>query len=238
MNRSLSIALAVVMASAAWAQNTVSSRYGSNSGFGSVLFPGTGHAPNVRAGGSVNFPGGVGVRGPVVAPPRVAHPSHQRQVIVPYPVYVGGYGGYYPSGFETQAPVYYPDAGPQYAAPQQPPVVIINQAYRPDTANPVLRDYSDAQLPEPTVRTYEVPVHPTPDPKERAAAKAESERPTIYLIAFKDHTILPALAYWVEGENLNYVTKEGKPNSASLSLIDRDFSRQLNRERSIDFNLP
>jgi hypothetical protein len=120
--------------------------------------------------------------------------------------------------------------------------VIINQGYRPETPNPVLRDYSDAQLPEPethrSMRTYDAPVHPTPDPKERAAALAESERPTIFLIAFRDHTILPALAYWVEGDTLNYISKEGQPNRASLALVDRDFSRQLNRERKVDFNLP
>jgi hypothetical protein len=148
-------------------------------------------------------------------------------------------GGYY-GGFDTPAP-YYPDQ-PQPAPYMQqqapPPVVIINQAYRPETANPVIRDYSDVPLPEPSVRTYDAPVHAAPDPKEKAAAREESERPTIFLIAFKDHTILPALAYWVEDDTLHYVTRDGNPNRASLSLVDRDFSRQLNRERNVDFNLP
>lgn len=236
MNRILTLALVVAAAgNLAVAQNTVPSTYGSRSGFGSVLFPGTGHAPRTVVP-SITRPGGVfgGGRGIYATPPRMSHPSHSRRVIVPYPVYVGGYYG----GFDTPAP-YYPEQPVQYAPqPQQPPVVIINQAYRPETANPVLRDYSDAPLPEPTIRTYDAPVHRAPDPKEKAAARAESERPTIYLIAFKDHTILPALAYWIEDDTLHYVTRDGKPNRASLSLVDRDFSRQLNRERDVEFNLP
>jgi hypothetical protein len=84
-------------------------------------------------------------------------------------------------------------------------------------------------------------VHPFPDPnepKQETAARPPDQAPTIYLIAFKDHTILPALAYWVEGDTLNYVTENGVPNRASLALIDKDFSKQLNSERSVEFNLP
>jgi len=236
MTRILPLAIGAVLATAAFGQRTTApNRYGSTTGFGSVLYPGTGTAPKLRL---PQFPGGFGV-GPRNAggiAPRVNHPSHGRRVVVPYPVFVGGgyYGGF--DGGYGPAPYSEPQYGPQ--APQQPPVVIINQAYRPERASPVVHDYSYEPLPEPTLRRYEAPVHPTPDPKERAAQKAESERPTIYLIAFKDHTILPALAYWMEGDTLHYVTKEGTPNRASIELVDRDFSRQLNRERQVEFNLP
>jgi hypothetical protein len=60
----------------------------------------------------------------------------------------------------------------------------------------------------------------------------------LYLLAFKDHTILAALAYWVEGDTLNYVTESGVPNRVSLALIDKDFSKELNKQRSVEFNLP
>src|SRR5215472_15267132 len=68
-------------------------------GFGSVLYPGTGGPPPpaARGGfGSVLYPGtggppGKGVVPRVVIPPLAAHPSHGRAVIVPYPVYYGGY---------------------------------------------------------------------------------------------------------------------------------------------------
>ncbi len=238
MNRFLSSAIQagtvlLVACSSLFAQRVVSNTYGNMSGFGNVLFPGTGHPPDVRVNTNVNrptFPGGFASRGPA---PAVQHPSHSHRSVVAYPVFVGGYygGGY--SGFDTPPPATTYTDQPQYNQEQAPPpVVIINQAYRPETANPVLRDYSDVQLPEP--RNYP----PPPDPRERAAARAESERPTIFLIAFRDHNILPALAYWVEGDTLNYVTKEGQPNRISLSLVDRDFSRQLNKERSVEFALP
>ena len=54
----------------------------------------------------------------------------------------------------------------------------------------------------------------------------------------KDHTIFPAVAYWVESDTLNYITPQGVRNRVSLDLVDRDFSKQLNKERSLDFALP
>jgi hypothetical protein len=177
--------------------------------------------------------------GHVLAPPPMrAHPRHERTVVVPYPVYYGGYYGYVeppPAYYDAPGPsnynqpnYYQPNSyqpGPQESAP--PPVVIINQYYRPDTANPVLHDYSNTPLPPPSQQQ-------SPDSR----AVIQDVQPTIYLIAMKDHTILPALAYWVEGDTLNYITTEGSKNRASLSLVDREFSRQLNDERHVEFNLP
>lgn len=189
-------------------------------------------------GGHGGFRGGSG--GHYGTPPRVAH-VHSGTTLVPYPVFYGGYSYYYdPSpygnGYSDQpAPGYDsgydpsygdPDPGAANAAPGQPPVVIINQNFRPDTANPVLKDYSNSMIPQPdSVRTP--PVNAQPD-----------DQPTIYLIAMKDHTIFPAVAYWVEGDTLNYITTEGSQNRASLSLVDRDFSVQLNNERHVEFKLP
>jgi hypothetical protein len=239
MNRILPMAVGAVLAVAAYAQpRSVPNTYGSVTGFGSVLYPGVGHAPTLAYPGfaSPTFASRLGatVRGGNVAP-RISHPSHGNRIIVPYPVFLNGYGGGY---YDSPAP-YNQEPMPQVSQPGgTPPVVIINQGYRPETAQPVMRDYADAQLPEPGLQTYQAPIHAPPDPRDRAARVAESERPTLYLIAFKDHTILPALAYWVEGDTLNYVTQQGTPNRASMTLIDRDFSRQLNRERSVEFNLP
>ena len=151
------------------------------------------------------------------------------------PVY---YGGYY-SGFDAPAPAYgngY-DAPPQqqgynnepgYGDPSQSPIVIINQNYRPDNPNPVMRDYSN----DASIRRYE----PTPRPSDQPVA--QDAPPTIYLIAMRDHTIFPTLAYWVEGDTLHYVTVQGSHNKASLDLVDRAFSEQINRERNLDFHLP
>ena len=64
-----------------------------------------------------------------------------------------------------------------------------------------------------------------------------SENPT-YLIAFTDHTIYAAVAYWLEGNTLHYVTNQNTHNQVSLDLVDRELSNRLNRERSVDFRLP
>ncbi len=256
MLRRLPIVFAACAAAAFAQRYSAPSHYGSPSGFGSILYPGVGHAPNVflsppnsfpsrlgatvRGGayggygsgygrGTFNNPGfnnsryGRGVRGPV---------------LVPVPVIIGG--GYY--GYDVPPVGYYDQAQPIVQQQQQsmvPPVVIINQNYRPDTANPVVRDYSSdqGQQDSSSLRRYDAPVHPMPDPNELQQSKVDDQKPTIYLIAFKDHTILPALAYWVEGDTLNYISTQGTRNQASLTLIDRDFSKQLNRERNLEFAL-
>lgn len=171
---------------------------------------GPGRGPGVRGGGYRGHYGGA--------------------VIVPYPAYVGGgyYSGYaapppsYGYGYD---PSYYSNPGygaPAYGAPaygpdpSQSPYVVVNPNFSPDAVNPQIRDYSNVPLPP-----------PPPDPQA-----------TIYLIAMKDHTIFPAVGYWVEGDTLNYVTSEGVRNKVSLALVDRDFSTQLNHERNVEFKLP
>ncbi|MEO7141903.1 MAG: hypothetical protein ABI165_00195 [Bryobacteraceae bacterium] len=175
---------------------------------------------------------------------QVAHPRHPSTVIVPVPVMVGG-GYYYDQPAPPPPDGYYgdPNAGTQGGTP---PVVIINQNFRPETVNPVLRDYSQTDLPQAadqsgqTLKTYENPTHPYIDAMTGVAqaAPVDDEKPTIILIAFKDHTIVPALALWADGDALNYITKDGSQNRVSLALIDRDFSQQLNDERHVEFKLP
>jgi hypothetical protein len=186
-------------------------------GFGRIIYPGTG-APVV--GRNPRFPGA-----PLVAlPPRVVHGSHGFATAVPYPVFYGG--GFY--DYEAPPAPVGPDAAAAYQVPgyeqmTQPPVVIINQNFRPDSANPVLRDYSNVPLPEPGGQ-----------PETAQAA----DQQVMFLIAMKDHTIFPAIAYWVEGDTLNYITVQGTKNSASLELVDREFSKQINKERNVEFGLP
>jgi hypothetical protein len=187
---------------------------GAHGAFGSAVYPGTG-APGAKV--PVTRPGGGIVNGshPLLPPP--AHPQHGRAVIVPVPVYYGG-AGYYSNngdvGTYAQQPAPSYDYGIADAAPGQPPVVILNQGVRPDYEGP--RDYS------------QIPYAPRPpDPVA-----------TIYLIAMSDHTIIPTIAYWADGDTLSYITTEGSQNRVSLSLIDRDFSKQLNESRNVEFKLP
>ena len=67
--------------------------------------------------------------------------------------------------------------------------------------------------------------------------RAIRSRPFI-LIAMQDHSIVAAIGYWVEGDTLNYITQDGNQNRVSMALVDRDFSKQLNDERHVEFKLP
>ena len=42
----------------------------------------------------------------------------------------------------------------------------------------------------------------------------------------------------MEGDTLNYITVQGAKNSVSLDLVDRDFSKQINQDRKVEFGLP
>jgi hypothetical protein len=183
-----------------------------NGGFGSVLYPGTGGPPAAIRGSRLGpRPGG----GQYFIPPPAAHPVHSGTVIVPYPVYYGaGYYGYDPSaGYAQSAPGY--SADPGNYQPSQPPPVVIIQGSGSDYSNPPVRDRS------------------TSDGQVR-----EDPQATIYLIALIDHNILPAIAYWVDGDTLNYITQDGTQNRLSMALVDRDFSKKLNDDRGVEFRLP
>lgn len=203
--------------------------FGSITGFGNVVYPGTGHAPIInnsitdttfgtRLGATVSgFPPFTGAPG---GGRRGMHGGGRSVVYVPYAV--GGYG-YYPGYAEPEPQVTY-----VYQQPQQaPPQVIINQNFTSDTARPVVREYTSD--PAGGIRVYE--------PAPRASAPPADENAT-YLLAFKDHTIYAALAYWVEGNTLHYVTSQNTHNQVSLDLVDYELSNRLNRERGVEFKLP
>ena len=198
--------------------------YGSAHGFGNVVFPGAGHAPNTKPGvGVISDPRFAGRLGATVSgyPANSGYGRAVAYVPYGYPVYVGG-------GYEQpQQPVMmYPQ---QQVAPA--PQVIINQNFISETARPVIREYSQDAGSD-GIRIYE-----PPPPRAVTAAPAEADQ-KIYLIAFKDHSIYSAMAYWVEGDTLHYVTTQGTHNQASLDMIDRDFTDRLNRERNVDLRLP
>ncbi|HZL57367.1 MAG TPA: hypothetical protein VFC21_09810, partial [Bryobacteraceae bacterium] len=104
----------------------------------------------------------------------------------------------------------------------QPQPIIINQYF--DSKRPAA---SAEDNPPPIVE--ETPVKPG-DPL--------SEPKDYYLIEYKDHTIYSALAYWIEGDTLHYVTTQNTHNQASLSLIDLDKTYKLNEDRSVPFSIP
>jgi hypothetical protein len=224
--------------------------YGSLGGFGNVVYPGTGHAPYTPPGGITGpyffgRPGGGGRSG-FGTPFGANHPQHQRTTIVPYPLFYGGYGylggygnGYDPSGGDPSANG---DQAPPVINSGAAPSVVINQNYVPQPVNPQVREYnSDTADQQSGLRLYQNPSHPYADAGGNVATRPQApadDEPTIYLIAFKDHSVVQALGYWMEGSTLHYVSVEHSLNQASIDLIDRDLSQRLNNERGLDFRLP
>lgn len=189
----------------------------------SITIP-TGVNPNFRPGsvgfGFNGFQNQKGFRG------------NRNGAVAAYPVYVGGYGGYYdPSMYDGS---YY---GGQ-PAPQQPPQqpgsvtviyppppapVIINQFGPPDS------QYSSSVVPR---------AMPAPPPVQSQTSEPSDNEPAHFLIALKDHTIYSAVAYWVEGDTLHYFTNGNTHNQVSVSLIDRDLTARLNRDSGVEVKLP
>src|SRR5579864_5161098 len=219
--------------------------YSSLGGYGNVLFPGTGHAPVTPPGGlnGPNFRFG-GPSGRVFANPFVAnHPQHGRTVIVPYPVFYGGAYGYGSDPSAAYAPGY-ADQAPPVINSGAAPSVVINQNFIPQAVNPQVREYNPNDTTpdqQSGMRLYQNSSHPYADAPGSTTTRSQlgaDDQPTIYLIAFKDHSIVQALGYWMEGATLHYVSVEHSLNQASIDLIDRDLSQRLNDERGLEFKLP
>lgn len=211
--------------------------FGSPSGFGNVVFPGTGTAPRVlnpfsfpssfaqRLGATVSgFPGYTGA-------PSIDPFFRRQPAVIPYayPVYVGGY-------YPMDQPAYQQPPNVTIVMPPQPagyaqpaPPVTIHQHFGPEPARSVIREYPPSE-PDSSVRTYEAPA---PKPVEPSP-----EQDLIFLIALKDSSVYSAAAYWVEGDTLHYITTQGKHNQVSLDLVDRAVSEKLNRGRRVEFRLP
>lgn len=246
--------LALASATGGFAQHRGATAPTVTRGFGSVVFPGgtSATSPNItRTFGSVVFPGGTNSPRVATAPGIISAPNFPSQHGVPvvagqplqnfrrpqanrnlrhipttsvyaYPVFVGG--GYYDNGFAQETPL--------PGAPQQPNVTVV---YPQPQVTPVIIHVGsgDGQYTErQPAATYREPVR---RPEEEPAAVLD---PSHYLIAFKDHTIYSAVAYWVDGETLHYFTTGNTHNQASISLIDRDLTQRLNKESGIDFHLP
>jgi hypothetical protein len=95
------------------------------------------------------------------------------------------------------------------------------------------------------------PAAPVPAPSSNAPAANNSATNTgtvrsgdplgtpqnYYLIAYKNHEIYAALAYWVEDRTLHYVTTQNTHNQASIDLIDIPFTKSLNQDRQVPFSI-
>jgi|SRR5215471_9874671 len=247
--KSIAGLLAILFTATGWAQVR---------SFGSVVFPGGTAAttPGVtRNFGSVVFPGGVNMQpvrtSPATIPPRIATPpfgtpagqtfrrnngqpfvngqpfgGHQRQqntLVYAYPVFIGGYGGGY-GGYDY--PMMSPDAPPPAPMPQPAQMM---SSYPQETARPVIIQV----LPDNNSRPIIANQAPPPGDAQEPAPSGDR-----YLLAFKDHSVYSAVAYWFDGDTLHYFTSGNLHNQASVSLLDRELTLRLNRELGIDFRMP
>lgn len=196
------------------------------------LFTGGGHVQNLGTSVSGIGPKDFGFRGN-----RGGNFNGRgaRTVIVPYGVPV-----FYDSSYYGQPQQQAQPNITVVVPPQQTPTVIINQNYTPERANPVLRDYSDAELPPPSngssqsdVRIYQAP----PAGGAAVARDPDADKPTIFLIALKDGSIHSAIGYWTEGKTFGYVTPNANVKRVNLDDLDMPATEQLNRDRKVPFNL-
>lgn len=178
----------------------------------SALLAFSAFAQSRGAGGAAGHfhPAPAGFRPVRPAAPAPPRVNAPRPLLVPYPIFLGG--GYY-SGY-APAPV-----------PDQTPIGVVNPNFEPDAVNPQVIDFSN--VPEAASPAADADTGDLPD-----------DQPTVYLIALTDHTVLASIAYWVDGDTLNWVSRDAKQNRISLSLVDRQFSQQLNDERHVPFKLP
>jgi hypothetical protein len=80
------------------------------------------------------------------------------------------------------------------------------------------------------LRMYQAPTNPVAEPNPGDQV--------LFYIALTDSSVYTAVAYWVDGETLHYITPQGKHNQVSLALVDRDLSARLNQGHKGEFNLP
>jgi len=197
-------------------------------GFGSVVYPAGTAATNPglhRITPNVVYPGGGGPHLVVPNPNPGANRGYRRggngSFVYSYPVYVGGYSGLVdPSMYDGSAPPPQQQSssgGVTIVMPPAQPPVVINQ-------------YSGAP---PNPQMINVP----PDDTSAQSTDTTPETPH-YLLAFKDHTIYSAIAYWVDGDTLHYFTTGNTHNQVSLSLVDRALTERLNKDTGAEVKLP
>ncbi len=186
--------------------------------FGNAVFPSGAGYPRLVVPGSIKDPTFLSRRGPGFGRPTDGRFGSHRNgaVLIPYayPVYVGGfYDNPYLTGDQPVPP----------PSQQAPNITVIYPPMQP----PVMVGPPADGLASAPAET-----------DQNAVAEAAPAEPQQYLIAFKDHTIYSAVAFWVDGDTLHYFTSGNTHNQVSLSLVDRPLTERLNRESGIEMRLP
>ncbi|OFV92722.1 MAG: hypothetical protein A3F68_06460 [Acidobacteria bacterium RIFCSPLOWO2_12_FULL_54_10] len=66
---------------------------------------------------------------------------------------------------------------------------------------------------------------------------SNAQAPTITLLAFKDQSIVAVEEYWLDGEQIYYITRARLRSSVRVEQLDFSLTQQLNRERNVPFVL-
>ena len=103
------------------------------------------------------------------------------------------------------------------------------QWYPPSSASHVTVVYPPPQSPPPTAA-----VIIRARPVERYVQTSQ----VTYLIAFKNGVVRLAEQYWVNGNDIYYLTADHQQMTALVDNVDVGLSQQLNRERNVVFSLP
>jgi hypothetical protein len=201
---------------------------GGASGSRSMSRPLGGFGPGYNSSGSRSYYGSGASRGAlygypftysVWVPDYFDYLNSQSQPSSPY-----GYGPQY--GPSADASAWY-GPPPPVAGPQQP--VIINQYFGapgPAPANGLEANVPGTPTGAANANDAQAPGDPIGSPQN------------YYLIAYKNHAVYTALAYWVEDKTLHYVTTQNTHNQASLELIDLTLTKSLNQRNDVPFTLP
>lgn len=101
---------------------------------------------------------------------------------------------------------------------------------------PIVQDTEAAPLQGPTYHS-EGEVCPTPGHLGPAGAEERRDRAKFF-IALKDHWIHTAVAYWVQGKTLHYITPSMSHNQVSVELVDPQLTARLNAGNPVNVVLP
>lgn len=224
---------------------------GANPGFGNVNHPGLGFVPSAPGIGFPLNPGNhIIIRSPirrdgaVINSPFRHHDGFNRfnrgnTVILGVP-WGMPWGGYYPYFYgsdvysSTMVDAYGNPVAPAPAAPAAPNIIIIEPG-----AGQVANEAQYGQ----SVGTWAGPSNF--DPRNsvtvyRATPSDVPDKPAkpLTLLVFNDHSIYAVTDYWKEGNRVCYTTNYGSQNCVAQDQLDLQFTKKLNAERNIPFELP
>ena len=188
--------------------------------------------------------GGIGGNFPVVGRPPILNPSqpvHFRPpALPPWALNPGVHHPFGPREFGGATVVPYPVPYPMYSVGDYPVSPDGEGGFQADAPSPPQARTIIIVMP-PQAPSPESIAHNAPEPRQAVPSEDRAgplSDPVRFFIALKDHWVYSAVAYWVQGQTLHYVTSHGSHNQVSLALVDRKITARLNAGSRDPFILP